>query len=89
MFRKLTIITVKKKQKKNITEFFFFLEMKLVFFGMFFYLPKLNDFFRKWATIQSARWAEKNTCFFGNARSKSNARAHLRQRKKNIVALRS
>ena len=28
----------------------------------------------------------KNTCFFGNARSKSNARAHLKQRK-NIVAL--
>ena len=28
-------------------------------------------------------WAEKNTMFFlGNARPKSNARAHLKQRKK-------
>ena len=25
---------------------------------------------------------KKNTCFFGNARPKSNARAHLKQRKK-------
>ena len=33
-------------------------------------------------------WAEKNTMFFfGNARPGSNARAHLKQEKKNIVAL--
>ena len=27
----------------------------------------------------------KNTCFFGNAQPKSNARAHLKQRKKHIA----
>ena len=27
-------------------------------------------------------WAEKNTVFFSKARPKSNARAHLKQRKK-------
>ena len=49
---------------------------------MFFLSPEINCFFRKWAAIQCARWAEKNTCFFGNALPKSNAHAHLKQRKK-------
>ena len=40
-----------------------------------------NVFFKS-ATIQCARWSEKNTFFFGNALPKSNARAHLKQRKK-------
>ena len=30
---------------------------------------------------------KKNTCFFGNVQPKTNARAHLKQWKKNIVAL--
>ena len=62
--------------------FFLFPEMKLFFSECFCYLPKLTGFFRKSAKIQCARWAEKNTCFFGNARPKSNARAHIKQREK-------
>ena len=63
--------------------FFLSREMNLFFSKS----PKINCFF--WgesAIIQCARWAEKNTCFFANARPKSYARAHLKQRK-NIVAL--
>ena len=38
--------------------------------------------------IDCARSAEKkHMVFFGNARPKSNARPHLKQSKKNIVAL--
>ena len=49
---------------------------------MFFYLPKLPVFSQKSATIQCARWVEKKHMFFGgNALPKSNARAHLKQRK--------
>ena len=48
---------------------------------MFFYFPKLTVFLRKLATIQCAPW----DVFFFNARPKSNARAHLKERK-NIVA---
>ena len=68
------------KKKHSWKKVFLFPEMNLFFFGMFFYLPKLNVFFRKSATIQCARWAEKT--HFGNALPKSNARAHLKQRKK-------
>ena len=41
---------------------------------LFFYPPK----------IQCARWEEKNACFFGNARAKSNARAHLRKKQSSV-----
>ena len=50
---------------------------------MFFYLPILTGFFRKAAIIYNARDGQKTKhMFFGNARPKSNARAHLKQRKK-------
>ena len=39
-------------------------------------------FFENRETIHCVRWAEKNTCFFGNVRLKSNAHAYLKQRKK-------
>ena len=38
--------------------------------------------FRESATIQCERWAEKTLFFSGNTLPKSNARAHLKQRKK-------
>ena len=57
--------------------------MNLIFLECFFLFTKLLFVFRKSATIQCARWAEKKHMFFvGNARSKSNARTHLKQRKK-------
>ena len=37
-------------------------------------------------TLGPPHWAENNTCCFGNAWPKSNARAHLKQGK-NIVVL--
>ena len=58
--------------------------MNLAFFGMFFYLPKLIFFFWKIGNNYSMRALG----IFGNAWPKSNARAHLTQRK-NIVALES
>ena len=61
---------------------FFISRNKLGFFGMFFLYHEINCFFRKSATNQCARWAEKNTCFFGNALPISNARSHLKQRRK-------
>ena len=69
-----------EKNKKKIT----LLEKssELFFFGMFFYLPKLNVFFLKIGKNSMRALARKKTCFFGNARPKSNARAHLKQRKK-------
>ena len=57
--------------------------MNLFFFRNVFFIHRNQmGFFRKSATIQCARWAEKTHVFFGNARPKSNARAHLKQRKK-------
>ena len=53
---------------------------------MFFFISQIDCFFSKSATI--ALGGKKNTCFFfGTAQPKSNAHAHLKQRKKNIVAL--
>ena len=60
---------------------------------MFFYLlfvsqwvfssPEVSCFFRKSATIYNSHAGQKKThVFFGNARPKSDARAHLKQRKK-------
>ena len=61
---------------------YFISRNELVFFEMFFYPPKLTVFSLKSATIQCARWAEKTHVFVVNALPKSNARAHLKQRKK-------
>ena len=41
----------------------------------------MNVFFEN-RQQSNKRWAEKNTIFFGNARPKSNARAHLKQIKR-------
>ena len=73
----------KKTSKKHILEKKIMFRNKLVFFrNVVLYYTKLTGFFWKSAAIQCARWQ----IFFGNARLKSNARAHLKQRK-NIVAL--
>ena len=56
--------------------------MNLFFSKYFFLSPEINRFFRKLATIQCACLAEKTYVFSGDARPKSNARAHLKQRKK-------
>ena len=58
----------------------YLLSLKIyIFFGMFFYLPKLTFFEnRQYSNARVGR-------IFCNARPKSNARAHLKQRK-NIVA---
>ena len=82
-------VTEKKKKHSwenifiSLNEFFFwngfFLEW--FFLGMFFYLPKLTIFLEIGNSLMRAL-GRKNTCFFGNARPKSNARAHLKQRKK-------
>ena len=50
---------------------------------MFFLSMKIEWFFSKIGKNSMVRWAEKkHMFFFGNARPKSNARAHLKQRKK-------
>ena len=55
---------------------------------MFLLSTKINFFFSKIGNNSMRAWAEKKTMFFfGNARPGSNARAHLKQEKKNIVAL--
>ena len=61
MFFNVTEGDEKKQAIRNIAGKKFFITF---FFGMFFYLPKLTGFSRKSATIQCARWAEKNTCFW-------------------------
>ena len=49
---------------------------------MFFLSPEINRFFRDWPQY-NARAGQKKTHFFlGDAQPKSNARAHLNQRKK-------
>ena len=75
-----------KNKQKNITGFFFlFPEMNLIFFGMFY--P--NFFFSKIGRNLMRALGRKKTHVFYLviARPKSNARAHLKKRKKNIVAL--
>ena len=58
--------------------------MNLAFFGMFFLSTEIYFFFLK---IGNNYWM-RALGIVGNARPKSNARAHLKQRK-NIVALES
>ena len=74
-------------QKKHSWKKKKILKLNCFFPECFFIHQNKMFFFRKSATIQCARWAEKNHAFFGNVRPKSNLRAHLKQRKKNIVAL--
>ena len=72
-----------KTSKKNIAgKIFVISRNELVFFLMFFLFSEIDSFFRKSATIECVRWAEKIHVFFGSARPKCNARAHLKQRKK-------
>ena len=49
---------------------------------MFFYLPKLTGFFPEIGNNIMRALGRKKHMFFGNARPKSIARAHLKQRKK-------
>ena len=64
-------------------KYFLSLEMNLFFFGMFFYLPKLTVFFGNRQQFNARAGQKKTHVFFGEiAQSKSNARAHLKQRKK-------
>ena len=73
-FKKNNEGDVKNKHKKHSSKNIFYL-LKKLFFYCFFYLPKITGLFWKSATLQCA-----------NVLPKSNARAHLKQRK-NIVAL--
>ena len=52
---------------------------------MFFYLPKSTVVFGNRQQSNARAGQKKTHVFFGKARFKSNARAHLKQRK-NIVA---
>ena len=52
--------------------------MYLFFFGMFFLSPKI-DFFSEIGNNLMRALGRKKHMFFGNARPKSNARAHLKQ----------
>ena len=54
---------------------------------MFFYLPKLAVFSETGNNPMRALGRKKHMFVFGNALPTSNARAHLKQRKKTIVAL--
>ena len=49
---------------------------------MFFLAPEITWVFFENRQQSNARTGQKKTCLFGNARPKSNARAHLKQRKK-------
>ena len=75
---------MKKTSKKNIAGIIFFISRnKLGFFSeCFFYLPKLTVFLKIGNNLMRALGRKETHVFFGNARPKSNARAHLKQRKK-------
>ena len=49
---------------------------------MFFLSPEIDCFFPKIGNNPMRALGRKKHVFFGNARPKSNARAHLKQRKK-------
>ena len=80
--------TKKTSKKNNIAgKIFFISRNELVFFSKCFLSPEIDCFFPKIGNnLMRALGRKKHMVFFGNARSKSNARAHLKQ-KKNIVAL--
>ena len=56
--------------------------MTLFFFGMFFLSPEIDILFRNRQQSNARAGQRKTHVFFGDARPKSNARAHLKQRKK-------
>ena len=56
--------------------------MNLFFSKCFLYIPKLTVFFGNQQQSNARAGQKKTPGFFGNARPKSNARAHLKQRKK-------
>ena len=57
--------------------------MNLFFFQNVFLSPEIDCFFPKIGNnLMPALGRKKHMFFFGNARPKSNARAHLKQRKK-------
>ena len=68
---------------KKLEKSFLLPEMNLAFYGMFFLSTEINFFFLKIGN----NYRMRALGIFGNA-PKSNARAHLKQ-KKNIVALES
>ena len=70
----------KNKQNENIAGkmFFIIFRNKLGFFRNVFYLFYFGN-----RQQFNARAGQKKHVFFGNARPKSNARAHLKQRKNN------
>ena len=77
-FRKKLMRATQKEAKQSCKKMGLFFRNKLFFLYCFFLF-----FFRKSATIQCARWAEKHTRFLGgNALPESNARAHLKHREK-------
>ena len=49
--------------------------------NVFFISRNLYFFFGNWQKSNARAGQQKNTCFFVNVRPKSNARAHLKQRK--------
>ena len=65
---------VNSGDERNLAVKMFFISWhELVVFGMFLLSPVINCFFyRKSATIQCARWAEKKHVFYDNAQPKSN-----------------
>ena len=71
-----------KRAKKNIAgKIFFISRNKLVFFRKVFFISQITCFGNQQQS--NARAGQKKTCFcFGNAQPKSNARAHLKHRKK-------
>ena len=70
------------KKKHSWRNTFYLSKWNCFFFGMFFYLPKLTGFFSEIGKNLMRALGRKKHVFFGNARPKSNARAHLKQRKK-------
>ena len=66
----------------------FFLFPEIIFFlrNVFLY-PEINCFFGNRQQSNARARQKKNMFFFGNARPKSNARAHVKQRKKGLYIL--
>ena len=78
----------KNKQKNIAGKMFFISWNKLGFFRNVFLSLEINSFFLGNRQQSNARDGQKKEHFLGNALPKSNARAHLKQRK-SVVALRS
>ena len=75
--------STKKNKKKNIAgKIFFIFRNELVFFRNVFLSPEIDCFFGNRQQSNARAGHNKTTCFFVNARPKSNARAYLKHRKK-------